>query len=144
MISDFVEVRRDGRIIPAGMTVAAMLEAGWSADIVVRARWRHDASEVAIEDGGGLLAVPVVGGHHVAAILSDGSLTIYDELGEPKHVWSHMIESQGSAWRGKFCWFEKSILAGRVNAVFEDESSALFLCEIDAVLGQVVSVSRTR
>jgi len=74
VISNFHKIRRDGKVIPEGMTGVEMIAAGWEPDKVLWLRWDCDGHPTELASHYGLLS-RVVPSHEYVAVLEDTDAT---------------------------------------------------------------------
>jgi hypothetical protein len=70
VISNFLEFRRDGKVIPEGMTSVQMITAGWEPDKVLRLKWDWDGHPIELTSPYGLLS-RIVRSREYLAVLED-------------------------------------------------------------------------
>jgi hypothetical protein len=76
VISNFLEFRRDGKVIPEGMTAVQMITAGWEPDKVLRLQWDWDGHPIELASPYGLLS-RIVRSREYLAVLEDTDATGY-------------------------------------------------------------------
>jgi hypothetical protein len=76
LISNFLEFRRDGKVIPKGMTAVQMITAGWEPDKVQRLQWDWDGHPIELAGPYGLLS-RIVRSREYLAVLEDTGATGY-------------------------------------------------------------------
>lgn len=139
-IVNFVQVRADGKLIPASMAVREMLALGWEPSKVVALRWTHDGQQIDVKSPSGIHGVVVPGENFVAALCGqdelnlDGEVTIFAPDGSMHGKIGLPIAVSGHIFRGTFSWFEPA-MAPRVNAfgaVFQTDQQTTLRCDIDA------------
>jgi len=151
-ISNFVELRADGKSIPAGTSVQDMLDRGWTPSKVIALKWRLGEREIEFAPPHGVLAIVVPGEEFVAVMVrrdeadeirrltvlnADGS--VHGELNNQLLVGSKSVE-------GRFAWFEPAMTPGAdiFGAVFQTRSGDDLRCDIDASSLRVLNIARTR
>ena len=151
-VCDFEEVRADGNIIPATMTLEELLASGWGPCKVVALRWSHDGSRIEFHVRGSVLAAVVRGENFVAAMVSDDlsdeteRLVILSPDGSEHGAVENRVHFMDRDREGHWSWFEppSSPSANVFGAVLQTLFDGDFLCDIDASTAQVVAVRRTR
>jgi hypothetical protein len=151
-VCDFEEVRADGKIIPATMTLEQLLASGWGPCKVVALRWSHDGSRIEFHVRGSVLAAVVPGENFVAALLSDQTTGPPDRLvvlspdGTEYRSVAHCIRFMGAERDGRWVGLElpANARSNVFGAIFQSPCDGDFLCDIDASTAQVVAVRRTR
>ena len=139
-ISNFVQVRADGKLVPASMTVNEMLSLGWTPSKVTGLRWRNDSTVVGFEWPQGVHAVVVPGENFVAAILdgnesdADSRLVVLSTDGSVHGNVESCLSASGVDLEGHYSWFEPAMEPeiDKFGAVFQDKGGSLFRCDIDA------------
>ncbi|WP_139206013.1 hypothetical protein [Luteibacter sp. 329MFSha] len=149
-ISNFVEIRADGNVVPSTMTVEEMLGLGWSPSKVIALEWTYNGAAVNVAAPLGVLGVVVQGGNFVATIPSDGmgrrQIVIVSPDGdvygriEPT-IWIKSVEVHGA-----FGWFEPARNPGEdlFGVVFQSTSGQEFLCGVSALSLRIVDCALTR
>lgn len=151
-ISNFVQSRADGKLIPAGMTVKSMLELGWGSSKVVALRWMCGPRQVEFAPGPAVHATVVPGEDFIATLVYAGGdgdvphLTILNPDGSVHGTLANSLKVAETAVAGGFCWFEPAMTpaANVFGAVFQTSSGDDLRCDIDASSLQVLRVVRTR
>lgn len=151
-ITEFEEVRADGRAIPAAMTVEALLAKNWPRLKVVALRWCSNGTPVGYSALGSVAGIVVAGNAFVAAMTFDGPsaentrlLILLSNGTEHATVEPH-ARYMGADRRGYWNWFETAMnpredVFGAVLSTLDDGD---FLCDIDARTAHVLAVRRTR
>jgi hypothetical protein len=109
LISNFVQVRADGKLIPPTLAVREMLALGWEPSKVVALRWTHNGQQIKVELSGGIHGVVVPGENFVAALCGenelslDGEVTIFAPDGSIHGKIGGPIAVSGHDVRGTFC-----------------------------------------
>jgi hypothetical protein len=155
VISNFHEIRKDGKVIPEVMTAVQMITAGWKPDKVLYLRWESCGLPVELASPYGFLSciVPsreylvvledtdVTGGHaRLSVYLPDGTLgrslpNIVDFSVMARQLWHEEP--------GEYVWFEstKSTLPTAFGAVFKAyRNNATYRADIDAATGTVLGI----
>lgn len=151
-VSNFEQVRADGNVIPAAMTVSEMLARGWGPAKVVALRWSHAGKAVEYAAPCGAHGIAVPGGNFVAAIVdADASgtntqLVVFSPDGSKRGVMGNRLRIAGVDTGGRYGWFEPAMGAGtdKFGVVFQASSEGEFRCDIDARDLQVLAVARIR
>lgn len=139
-IANFVQVRADGRLIPATMAVREMLALGWGPSKVIALRWTHDGRQIEVEVSSGIHGIVVPGGNFVAALYGEDAagpavdMVIFSPDGSIHGKVSSPISISGNDFRGAFGWFEPA-MTPRMNtfgAVFQADEQTTLRCDIDA------------
>lgn len=139
-VSNFVQVRADGKQVPAGMTVAEMLAQGWAPSKVVALRWEDDGAPVEAAAPHGIHGIVVPGAAFVASILDeDGSgtnsqLQVLSPDGAVQGRLPNRLTVSGSEVVGHYSWFEPAMEPGtdRFGVVFQAQDGASYRCDVDA------------
>jgi hypothetical protein len=153
VISNFLEFRRDGKVIPEGMTAVQMITAGWEPDKVLRLQWDWDGHPVELVSPYGLLS-RIVRSREYLAVLEDtdalgyhAKLSVYLPDGTLRGDLANIVEfPETERWPahtepGEYLWFEttKSSLPTAVGVVFEVyRNGATYRVDIDAATGAVL------
>jgi hypothetical protein len=151
-VSKFEQVRADGNVIPAEMTVTEMLARGWGPSKVVALRWLHDGKAVECAAPNGVHGIAVPGGNFVAAIVdedtsgADTQLVVLSPDGSKRGALDNSLRVAGGGVDGRYAWFEPAMSPGtnKFGAVFQAGSAGEFRCDIDAGDMRVLSVTRIR
>ena len=151
-ISNFVQVRTDGKHVPAGMTTAEMLALGWTPSKVLALQWNAEGRAINAAGPYGIHGIVVAGGNFVAAIVdaeasaTNTQLEIRSPDGSVHACLENSVAALGREFKGCFQWFEPAVHPGidKFDAVFQTEAEGAFRCEIDALEARVLSVVRTR
>lgn len=139
-ISNFVQVRVDGKLIPQGMTVKIMLELGWQPAKVVALRWDWGSQQIEFAPPRPLHATVVRGQTFVAAIMEGelasqaGRLVVVNPDGSIHGSLDNRLDVAGQTSAGQFGWFEPAMTAGAniFGAVFQTSAGDDLRCDIDA------------
>jgi hypothetical protein len=141
-ITDFVEIRRDGRIIDREMTVDRMVALGWPPERIVRVTWKNDGRQVELADASGISAKVLSTYDAVALIVDNGAhLVVLNSDGTERYRLGGKIVVGGNRRGGAFRWFERARSGSPTNfgIVFERPSDRSFYeLEIDAASGSIV------
>ena len=151
-ITEFEEVRADGRAIPAAMTLEELLAKNWPRLKVVALRWCSNGTQVGYSAPGSVAGIVVPGNGFVAAMTFDGPsventrLLILLSNGTEHATIEPHARHMGADRRGYWNWFEPAInpRADVFGAVLTTLFDGDFLCDIDARTAQVLAVRRTR
>jgi hypothetical protein len=148
IVEDFLEVRRDGKIIPETMTVEQMVAQGWSSERIVQIRWRFDDRDVSLANEHGLLTqvTPRRDGVVVIGNQQGGpsTLAVINGDGSTRLVIDNQQRINGRQEAGVFSWFEpcRTVGANCFGAVFRTQS-AMYQVDIDADTGHVLGVTQS-
>jgi hypothetical protein len=150
-ITQFKEIRRDGKVIVESMTLEDVVALG-ATEKVVEAQWQSGGQTVSIKDSHGLLAKVVAGHAYVAVNAHDAAgqhrvLSILNADGSVRWHVPNMQSVRGQAEVGEFRWFEapRQAAAQLLGVVFHcTVDSAMFQLDIDADSGQVTGVFAMR
>jgi hypothetical protein len=153
VISNFQKIRRDGKVIPEGMTGVQMIVAGWEPDKVLRLRWDWDGHPIELTSPYGLLS-RVVPSHEYLAVLEDtdatgyhARLSVYLPDGTIKESYPKLLDFPATAKSlahkepGEYVWFQtpKSPLPTAFAVVFKVyRNGATYRVDIDAATGAVL------
>lgn len=151
-IHNFMEIRRDGKVIDESMSAEDVFALG-NPEKIVEVKWRDDARLVSIHDDLGMLAKVVPGRNFVAINGHDEpssqcrKLFIMNADGSKRLQLSNVQNIRGANESGKFCWFEpsrteSSDVFGVVFNVASDDS--MFQLDIDATSGAIVGTYPVR
>lgn len=152
-ISNFIEIRRDGKIIPEGMTYDQWEELGWAPEKVIRIRWDYEGRPVELEDSGGMLAEIIDSRTAIAIEINGGqNLSVYDPNGKLRCRVPNVQNISGKDLSGVFAWFGKVEIdiAHCFAVVFEvgpaswDSPSDFYLLHVDSLNGKLLKWQRTR
>jgi hypothetical protein len=149
-ISNFIQVRADGKVVPAGMTVKEMLAKGWLPAKVVALRWSCREAPIQFMAPHGAHGILVPGGDFVAAIVDEDEnginslLTILSADGFIYGQLQNRLVVSGSNVDGHFVWFEPAMAPGqdRFGAVFQTDIAGLYRCDIDARELSILDIAR--
>jgi hypothetical protein len=155
VISNFRELRRDGKVIPEGMTAVQMIAAGWEPDKVLRLQWDWNGHPIELVSPYGFLS-RIVRSHEYLAVLEDtdatgdyARLSVYLPDGTIRESFPNILEFPGTAQSpartepGEYVWFEtpKSTLSTTFGAVFKVyRNNATYRADIDAATGAVLDI----
>lgn len=150
LISNFLQIRTDGKIVPAGMTVHEMLSRGWVPSKVVSLRWSSSEADVEFPALHGVHGIPVPGGNYVAAILDEDDSGINSRLvvlspdGSVHGRLQNKLVESGLNTGGRFIWFEPAMNPGvdRFGVVFQTDTAGQYRCDIDARGLALLSINR--
>lgn len=151
-ISDFSQVREDGKVISIGMTVRDMLAKGWMPSKVVLIKWEHCGELIHFSAPHGVHAIPVSGGEFIAAILdedtnnSNARLTILSANGSIHGGMENRLMDSGRYVSGRFVWFETAMIAenDQFGVVFQSDFGESYRCDVDARHLLIVSSIRIK
>lgn len=149
-VSGFVQVRADGKQVPAGMTVQEMLALGWSSSKVVALRWHHDVAPVEVARPQGIHGIVVPGADFVAAICDEegfdagGQLQVLSSDGAVRGRLPNRLTVSGFEVRGQYVWFEPAMRpeSGRFGVIFQSHDGVSFRCDVDASTPKLLHVVR--
>lgn len=151
-VSDFVQVRADGNVVPASMTVKEMLALGWGPCKVIALRWIHDGKAVEVAAPHGVHGIVVPGGNFVAAILNEdesGAISLLTVLwpdGSVHGKLENRLRHAGLEVDGRYGWFESAMTLSTdtFGAVFQAADEGTFRCDIDARALRLSGAARIR
>lgn len=150
-ITDFVQLRGDGKVVPSSMSVQEMLAQGWGPATVVGLRWMNGAKLVEIRSESGVHGIAVPGGDFVAAIFAGEQLKILNNDGAIVGQIPNLLRLPGGIEVGAFGWFEPAMTPADSSVVCRNRFGAAFLsalgtfrCDIDAQSMAVVAISQMR
>jgi hypothetical protein len=153
VIANFHKIRRDGKVIPEGMTGVEMIAAGWEPDKVLRLRWDCDGHPIEVTSPYGLLS-RVVRSHEYVAVLEDtdatgdhATLRVHLPDGTIRESYPNILEFPATAKfgarkeTGEYVWFQtpKLLLPTAFAVVFRVyRNGATYRVDIDAATGAVL------
>jgi hypothetical protein len=153
-VSNFEQVRADGNVIPAEMTVREMLALGWGPAKVVALRWSHDGKAVECAAPNGVHGIAVPGGNFVAGIVDEDAsgaktqLVVFSPDGSKRGALDNRLRvlGTGAEVNGRFGWFEPAMSpeADKFGAIFQAGAEGDFRCDIDAGDLRILAVTRIR
>jgi hypothetical protein len=155
VISNFHEIRKDGKVIPEGMTGVQMITAGWEPNKVLYLRWESCGLPVELASPYGFIR-HIVPSREYLVVLEDT-----DEFGDNTRLLVYLPD--GTLWRnlpnivdfsvmarhlwqeepGHYVWFEstKSPLPTAFGAVFKAyRNNATYRADINAATGAVLGI----
>jgi hypothetical protein len=155
LISNFQALRRDGKVIPEGMTGVQMIAAGWEPDKVLRLQWDWCGHPIELPSPYGLLS-RIVPSREYLAVLEDtdatgdrATLSIYLPDGTLQKSFLNILEFPETAnmpahkEAGEYVWFEtsKSPVPTAFTVVFKVyRNGATYRVDMDAATGIVLGV----
>jgi hypothetical protein len=150
-IQQFIEIRRDGKVIDETMSVEDIGALG-AIEKVIEVQWRNGSQPVSFRDAYGVLAIVVPGREFVAANGHDESgqrrvLSVINADGTQRLQLSNTQVIRGKGELGDFRWFESPRVESLnvFGVVFERASdNSMFQLDIDAINGNVVGVYPVR
>lgn len=153
MITDFVLVREDGKIIDEGITVDRMSELGWKPCRVVEVRWQWQEESLSLANPLGLLAIVVPDRERLAILWntdeSGKRATLYVVEGGNHQLTkiSDQLVINGKPENGTYVWFE--YFPHYSNGVFScmfsrARDQAIYRVDIDAASEAILSVNASR
>jgi hypothetical protein len=151
-ISNFLQVRSDGKLVPAGMKVEEMLARGWVPSRVIALKWTYQGRPVEFSAPDGVHGILVQGGNFVAAIVDD------DDTGQNSHLLvlsasgsvhgrlTNEVSVAGQTVQGRFCWFEPPMAPGAdtLGAIFQGGAERTYRCDVDARRIEITRVQEGR
>jgi hypothetical protein len=151
-VADFEQVRADGNVIPAAMTVREMLARGWGPAKVIALRWTHDGNPVEYAAPNGAHGIVVPGANFVAAILDNDlsgantRLAILSPNGAMHGTLENSLPLTGIEAEGRYGWFEPAMTPGAdtFGVVFQAGAAGEFRCDVDARDLRVLTVAQVR
>ncbi|MES2407100.1 MAG: hypothetical protein V4528_07245 [Pseudomonadota bacterium] len=150
-IQQFIEIRRDGKVIDETMSVEDICALG-AIEKVIEVQWRNGSQPVSLRDAYGVLAIVVPGREFVAANGHDESgqrrvLSVINADGTQRLQLSNTQVIRGKGELGDFRWFELPRVESLnvFGVVFERASdNSMFQLDIDATNGNAVGVYPVR
>jgi hypothetical protein len=151
-VSNFVQVRADGKLVPSTLTVKEMLALGWTPSKVVALRWTHDGKEVEVDAPYGVHGIVVPGANFVAAVHDEeeadrhGRLMILSPNGSVYSELENRVSVFGHEYNGRYGWFEPA-MTPRIDtfgAVFQTDGQGDLRCDVDASGPQLLNAVRIR
>jgi hypothetical protein len=155
VISNFQKIRRDGKIIPEGMTGEQMLAAGWQPEKVLWLRWDWFGHPIELASPYGFLS-RIVPSREYLAVLEDTDatgqhaiLSVYLSNGTFRGTFPNLLELPGNAQiaphkeAGEYVWFQipRSPLPTAFAAVFKVfRNGATYRVDIDAATGSLLDL----
>lgn len=151
-VSNFVQVRADGKHIPAGMAVAEMLALGWSPSKVIALRWADDGTPIEAAAPQGIHGIVVPGAAFVAAIFDEDASGTNSQLqvllpdGTVLGRLPNRLTVSGSEVVGHYAWFEPAMEPGtdRFGVVFQAQEGGSYRCDVDASGPQLLGMVPVR
>jgi hypothetical protein len=153
VIENFQEIRRDGQIIPEGMT-AEQIDALGNVSRVVEVRWHNSLTEktICIKTNFGILSKVIDGRSWIAALVYDSethcSLVVFNSAGEVHIRVPNVHRIDDLERSGLFAGFSEPHL--RQDAVFgvifrtEGPDWDRYWMDIDARTGKVLACTWTK
>lgn len=152
-ISNFMKIRRDGKIIPEEMTLEQLEDIGWAPDKITRVQWDYEGRRIELNDPDGSgLYVEVIDDRTAVAVNMDEYISIIDADGSLRLRVPNVQNIGGKELKGKFAWFGE-VESGMTHCfavVFEvppvkwDEGSDFYLLHIDSMNGKLLKWHWTR
>lgn len=153
MITDFLLLREDGKIIHEGITVDHMSALGWTPSLVVEARWKWGGESLSLANPLGLLAIVVPDRQRLAILWNTdesrliASLHVVDGGTQSLTQISDRLVINNKPEEGTFSWFE--YFPHYSNSVFScmytrRRDQGIFRVDIDSISGSVLSVQPSR
>jgi hypothetical protein len=154
VISTFLEFRRDGKVIPEGMTAVQMITAGWEPDKVLRLQWDCDGHPIELASPYGMLS-RIVRSREYLAVLEDtdatgyrARLSVYLPNGTLRGELADIVEfPEAARWPartepGEYLWFETpKSLPTAFGVVFKVyRNGATYRVDIDAATDAVLGI----
>lgn len=151
-INHFEEVRADGHVISATVTVDDLLSRGLGIRHVVSLRWIHEGIVVDYVARSAVVGMVVPGDQFVAAMTfeypsgENTRLVVLGPNGEDYATIQDHVRFMGIDKRGRWNWFEPAMNPREhvFGAVLSTPDDGDFLCDIDARTAQILAVRRTR
>lgn len=149
-VSNFVQVRADGKCVPSSMTVKEMLDLGWTPSKVIALRWVCGGMEVEVAAPHGIHGIVVEGANFVAAIRDEPEtnaecqLIIFLPDGNLHAELENRLSVSGREYNGNFSWFEQAMTShiDIFGVVFQSDNQEEFRCDVDARGPRVLNVFR--
>jgi hypothetical protein len=151
-ISNFFQVRSDGKQVPAGMKVEEMLARGWLPSRVIALKWTYQGRPIEFAAPNGVHGVVVPGGDFVAAIVDEGDtndsgcLLVLSANGSVHGRVANEVSVSGKTVHGRFCWFEPPLApkADVLGTVFQGGSTNMYRCDVDARRLEITQIQEAR
>ncbi len=153
MISNFQATRRDGKVIPEGMTGVQMIALDWEPDKVLRLQWDCNGQAIELVSPYGFLS-RIVASREYVAVLEDtdatgwyAKLAVYEADGTIRQNFPNVVDFPETARfpahteAGEFVWFEtqKSPVPTAFGIVFKvNRNGATYRVDMDAATGAVL------
>ena len=155
MISNFHKIRRDGKVIPEGMTGEQMIAAGWEPEKVLWLRWDYYGNPIELASQYGFLS-RIVASREYLVVLEDtdasgqhATLSVYLSNGTFRGSFPNILDVPGPLGgpvhreAGEYAWFQtpRSPLPTAFAAAFKVyRNGATYRVELDAATGGVLSI----
>ena len=155
MISNFQKIRRDGKVIPEGVTGEQMIAAGWEPDKVLRLRWDWYGNPIELSSPYGFLS-RIVPSREYLAVLEDtdatgdhARLSVYLSNGTFRGTFNNVLDLPATPVvpehkeAGEYVWFQtpKSPLPTAFAAAFKVyRNGATYRVDLDAATGAVLAI----
>ena len=146
-IQNFIEIRRDGKVIDESMKVEDVIALG-AAEKILDIQWRNGLTAVSVRNDFGILAKVVDGREFVVANEHDESgknrtLSVLNADGSRRLSLPKTQRIREQEVTGEYCWFEPARVKtphvfGVVFSVQSD--NAMFQLDVDAQDGRVIGV----
>jgi len=151
-VSNFLELRADGKSIPAGMDVQGMLDLGWGPSKVIALKWTLGERQIDFEAPHGVLGAVVPGAQFIAVMVRNDEadqirrLTVLNADGSVHGRLDNQLRVGDAMVDGRFGWFEPPMTAGpnTFGAVFQTSAGDDLRCDIGADSLSVLRIARTR
>ncbi|QHB70637.1 hypothetical protein [Stenotrophomonas sp. 364] len=153
MITDFLLLREDGKIIDEGITVDRMSALGWKPSLVVEARWKWGGESLSLANPLGLLAIVVPDRERLAILLNTdesrliATLHVVDGSTQSLTKIPDRLAINDKLEEGTFSWLEyfphdsKSVFSCMYT---KKRDQAIYRVDIDAISGSVLLVQPSR
>ena len=156
MITNFQQIRADGKLLPNDMNIEEMFARGWEPCKVTLIRWDNNGQSVEMKHEGGMLAEVLPSKELIVILIGEelnpksddmsalNNVSVFNADGSLRHIISNTQEIRGKQEPGSFAWFEKfdSPSKDTIGLVFEPNiNRAQYLMVLDALNG-TLSVAR--
>ncbi|MFB9240273.1 hypothetical protein IV454_23840 [Massilia antarctica] len=158
LIQNFREIRRDGKVIEAGVDMQAILALGWSPDKIVRLEWEADGRTIHRDCPHGVLAKVLPDRMSIALMehtpVDTGmrkKLSVIDADGTTRYVIADTHVINGRALMGVFAWFEPARVEPErcFGVIFQtvpdaDGTQEQYQFDLDIASGEIVGAYESR
>lgn len=151
-VSDFAQVRADGKTIPSSMSVKDMLALGWEPAKVTELKWHYNGDEIEISTPNGIHGIVVNGGNYIAALYGGEDVNLSNRLiilspdGSIHGTIENCINDSGHSYRGAYRWFEEAMILSTdtFGVIFQTDEQTAFRCDVDARAASLISAVKVR
>ncbi|WP_423045135.1 hypothetical protein [Undibacterium sp. Dicai25W] len=156
LITNFVKVRLDGKIIDESLKPRQMIDLGWAPCIVTELRWQSDGRIVSKQFPEGVLAKLLPGKTSIALIETYdvnraplSAMSVIESTGDLLYSIPNLQVVMGKNLSGSFCWFEPSTddTENCFSAVFQadiDGNLVQYKFDFDIASGKIQKISASR